>query len=101
MGYNITNYTMKGTRRVDMVFSIGYEDDIDKARNVILDIIRQDHRVLKEPASLVAVSELADSSVNFVVRAWTLTKDYSSVYFDTLETVKKRFDLEGISIPFP
>ncbi len=101
MGDNITNYTMKGTRRVDMVFSIGYEDDIDKARNVILHIIHQDHRVLKEPASLVAVSELADSSVNFVVRAWTLTKDYSSVYFDTLETVKKRFDLEGISIPFP
>ncbi len=101
MRNNITNYTMKGTRRVDMVFGIGYEDDIDKARDIIQGIISQDKRVLKEPASLVAVSELADSSVNFIVRAWTLTNDYSSFYFDTLEAVKKRFDAEGISIPFP
>jgi small conductance mechanosensitive channel len=101
MGDNITNYTMKGTRRVDMVFGIGYEDDIDKARDIIQDIIIQDKRVLKEPKSMVAVSELAESSVNFIARAWTLTNDYSSFYFDTLEAVKKRFDAEGISIPFP
>ncbi len=101
MGDNITNYTIKGTRRVDMVFGIGYEDDIDKARDIIQGIISQDKRVLKEPKSMVAVSELADSSVNFIVRAWTLTNDYSSFYFDTLEAVKKRFDAEGISIPFP
>jgi small conductance mechanosensitive channel len=98
---NITNYTMKGTRRVNMVFGIGYEDDIDKARDIIQDIIGQDKRVLKEPESMVAVSELAESSVNFVVRAWTLSDDYSKFYFDTLEAVKKRFDAEGISIPFP
>ena len=75
MGDNITNYTMKGTRRVDFVFGIGYADDIDKARHVIERIINEDERVLKEPASMVVVSELADSSVNFTVRAWTTAGD--------------------------
>jgi small conductance mechanosensitive channel len=101
MGDNITNYTMKGTRRVDFVFGIGYEDDIDKARQVIDRIINEDERVLKEPAPMVAVSELADSSVNFTTRAWTTAGDYWSFYFDTTEKVKKQFDAEGISIPFP
>jgi len=101
MGDNITNYSMKGTRRVDFVFGIGYGDDIDKARQVIEGIISQDERVLKDPASMVAVSELADSSVNFTVRAWTNGGDYWSFYCDTTEKVKKRFDAEGISIPFP
>ena len=98
---NITNYTMKGTRRVDFVFGIGYEDDIDKARQVIERIINEDERVLKEPAPMVAVSELADSSVNFTTRAWTTAGDYWSFYFDTTEKVKKQFDAERISIPFP
>ena len=101
MGDNITNFTTKGTRRVDMVFGIGYEDDIDKARQVIEEIIGQDERVLKEPEPMVVVSELADSSVNFTARAWTSGDDYWGFYFDTTEKVKKRFDSEGISIPFP
>ena len=74
-GDNITNYTVKGTRRVDFVFGIGYEDDIDKARQVIEGIIYSDERVLKDPAPMVAVSELADSSVNFTTRAWTTAID--------------------------
>jgi small conductance mechanosensitive channel len=100
-GDNITNYTMKGTRRVDFVFGIGYEDDIDKARKIIEEIIAADDRVLKDPASMVAVSELADSSVNFVARAWTSADDYWGFYFDTMEKVKKQFDAGGISIPYP
>jgi small conductance mechanosensitive channel len=100
-GDNITNYTMKGTRRVDFVFGIGYEDDIDKARKVIEGIIAEDNRVLKDPAPMVAVSELADSSVNFVARAWTSADDYWGFFFDTTEKVKKQFDDEGISIPYP
>ena len=100
-GDNITNYTMKGTRRVDFVFGIGYEDDIDKARKIIEGIIAADGRVLKDPAPMVAVSELADSSVNFVARAWTSADDYWGFYFDTTEKVKKQFDTEGISIPYP
>jgi len=100
-GDNITNYTMKGTRRVDFVFGIGYEDDIDKARQVIERIIDSDERVLKEPGPMVAVSELADSSVNFTARAWTKAADYWPFYFATTEKVKKQFDAEGISIPYP
>jgi len=100
-GDNITNYTMKGTRRVDFVFGIGYEDDIDKARTIVEGIISEDNRVLKDPAPMVAVSELADSSVNFVARAWTSADDYWGFYFDTTEKVKKKFDAEGISIPYP
>ena len=98
---NIINYTAKGTRRVDMVFGIGYEDDIDKARGIILDVLTQDERVLEDPSAVVVLSELADSSVNFSARAWANADDYWNVYFDTTETVKKRFDAEDISIPFP
>ena len=101
LGDNITNYTVKGTRRVELVFGIGYDDDIDKARQVIEDIIAQDNRVIKDPAPAVVVAELANSSVNFKVRVWTTADDYWGFYFDTTETVKKQFDAEGISIPFP
>jgi len=100
-GDNITNYTVKGTRRVDFVFGIGYDDDIDKARSIIKEIIDQDERVLKDPEPLIVISELADSSVNFTVRAWTTADDYWSFYFDTTEKVKKQFDAQGVSIPFP
>ncbi|MBT8367685.1 MAG: mechanosensitive ion channel [Deltaproteobacteria bacterium] len=100
-GDNIINYTVKGTRRVDFVFGIGYDDDIDKARSIIKEIIDQDERVLKDQEPVIVVSELADSSVNFTVRAWTLADDYWSFYFDTTEKVKKQFDAQGISIPFP
>ena len=98
---NIINYSTKGTRRADMVFGIGYEDDIDKARDIITEILSNDERVLTDPPLQVAVSELADSSVNFVTRAWVKAGDYWGVVFDATETVKKRFDAEGISIPFP
>jgi small conductance mechanosensitive channel len=98
---NIINYSAKGTRRADMVFGIGYDADIDKARNIITDILSNDERVLKDPPIQVAVSELADSSVNFVARAWVNLADYWGVVFDANEAVKKRFDAEGVSIPFP
>ncbi len=100
-GDNITNFTVKGTRRVDFVFGISYEDDIDKARSIIKEIIDQDERVMKEPEPAIVVSELADSSVNLTVRAWTSAADYWSFYFDTIESVKKQFDAQGVSIPFP
>ena len=100
-GGNITNYTTKGRRRVDMVFGIGYDDDILKAKRLLEQILGEDERVLKEPAPTVAVLELADSSVNFAVRPFVDVDDYWPVLFDTTEKVKLLFDQEGISIPFP
>ena len=100
-GGNIVNWSATGTRRVDMVFGIGYGDDIDKAKQIISETLAADDRILKDPAPQVALSELADSSVNFIARPWVKTGDYFGVLFDTTETVKKRFDAEGISIPFP
>ena len=100
-GDNIVNWTAKGTRRVDMVFGIGYDDDIDKAKQIMADILAKDDRVLKDPAPTIAVSELADSSVNFVVRPWSKVEDYWGIYFATTENVKKEFDAAGISIPYP
>ncbi|WP_415893901.1 mechanosensitive ion channel family protein [Neptuniibacter sp. PT8_73] len=97
----ITNYSARDTRRVDMVFGIGYDDDLRKAKEILNEIIAADERILKDPAPVVAVSELADSSVNFVVRPWVNSADYWAVLWDTTETVKLRFDEEGISIPFP
>ncbi len=98
---NITNYTTKETRRVDLVVCIGYGDDIDNAKKVIAGLLAQDERILKNPPSTIGVIELADSSVNFVVRPWVKSADYWNVYFDITENIKKRFDVEGISIPFP
>jgi small conductance mechanosensitive channel len=100
-GGTITNFSAKDTRRVDLVFGIGYSDDIGKAKQTLEEILAADTRVLKEPAPTVAVSELADSSVNFVVRPWVKSADYWGVYFDLTEKVKKTFDQNGISIPFP
>jgi small conductance mechanosensitive channel len=100
-GDNIINYTVKGTRRVDFVFGIGYDDDIDKARSIIKEILDQDERVLKDQEPMIVVSELGDSSVNFTVRAWTTLADYWPFYFETTEKVKKQFDAQGVSIPFP
>jgi small conductance mechanosensitive channel len=100
-GDNIVNYTAKGTRRVDMVVGIGYESDIDKAREILEELVTSDERVLKDPAHKIGVVELADSSVNFVVRPWVNLADYWDVWFDLTEKVKKRFDEAGISIPFP
>jgi small conductance mechanosensitive channel len=98
---NITNYSAKGTRRVDLVMGIGYGDDIDHAKKVIMDVLSKDERILKDPATTIGVVELADSSVNFAVRPWVATGDYWDVYLNLTENIKKSFDAEGISIPFP
>jgi small conductance mechanosensitive channel len=97
----ITNYSANDTRRIDMIVGVSYSDDLDKVRKTLEELVASDERILKDPACTIAVSELADSSVNFVVRPWASTADYWSVKFDLTEAVKKRFDEEGISIPFP
>ena len=101
IGGNITNFSTKKQRRVDHVFGIGYDDDLKLAKNTLMEIMLADERVLAQPAPFVAVSELGDSSVNFVFRAWVATDDYWDVYFDMLEKVKLTFDEKGISIPYP
>ena len=97
----ITNYSANDTRRVDMVIGVGYDDDIDKVRATLEDIVAADPRVLVEPVPLIAVSELADSSVNFIIRPWCATSDYWDLMRDLTETIKKRSDKEGISFPYP
>ena len=97
----IVNYSTKDTRRVDMVFGVGYDDDLDKVKRVITEVIDADERILKDPPVTIGILELADSSVNFAVRPWVKSADYWGVHFDTHETIKKRFDQEGISIPYP
>jgi small conductance mechanosensitive channel len=101
MGDNITNYSAHDTRRVEIIAGVSYSDDLDKVRRVLEDIIKSDARVLDDPASMIAVKELANSSVNFVVRVWVKTADYWNVYFDLTEAIKKRFDAEDITFPFP
>jgi len=97
----ITNYSANNKRRVDMVVGVSYSDNLDKVRATLEELIAAEDRILDDPAPLIAVSELADSSVNFVVRPWVETSDYWGVMFDLNEAIKKRFDEEGISIPFP
>ena len=97
----ITNYSANETRRIDLVIGVGYDDDIDKVRKTLEDLIAGDQRILTDPEPRIAVSELADSSVNFVVRPWTRTADYWGVRFDLMEAIKKRFDEENITFPFP
>lgn len=97
----ITNYSANDTRRIDLVVGVSYEDNLDKVRRTIEDIVRAEERVLDDPECLIAVAELADSSVNFYVRPWVRTSDYWAVRFQLTETIKKRFDDEGISFPFP
>lgn len=101
LGGTIVNVTANDTRRVDLVMGIGYNDDLLKAKQLLEKIVNEDPRVLKDPAPQVEVSELADSSVNFVVRPWCKTSDYWGVYFGITEKVKLTFDQEGISIPYP
>jgi len=98
---SITNYSARDTRRVDMVFGIGYGDDIKKAKEILQGLLDADTRVLKDPAPLIAVGELADSSVNFNVRPWVKSGDYWDVKFDLTEKVKLAFDDNNISIPYP
>ena len=100
-GGNIINYTANGVLRVDMTFGIGYGDDIDKAIAIMQGILDADDRVLKDPASTVALFEHGDSSVNFVCRPFVKPEHYWDVWFDTHKAVKEAFDAQGVSIPFP
>jgi small conductance mechanosensitive channel len=97
----ITNATGTSKRRVDMVFGIGYGDDITKAQKILEEILENHEAILKDPPPVVRVHELGDSSVNFVVRPWVETQNYWDVYWDVTRNVKERFDAEGVSIPFP
>ena len=100
-GDNIINYSAEATRRVDMTVGVAYDADLAKVKDVLNDIISKDGRIHADPPPQVVVAELADSSVNFVVRVWTNTGDYWGVKCDATETIKNRFDAEGIGIPFP
>lgn len=97
----ITNYSREATRRVDLLFGIGYESDISRAKSLIDELIQADKRIHKDPEPLIVVSELAGSSVNLTVRVWTDSSDMWDVRFELLETVKLAFDANGISIPYP
>ncbi len=97
----ITNVTAQRIRRVDLVFGIGYADDIPKAEGVLESILADHPKILDDPAPVVKVSELGDSSVNFIVRPWCVRDDYWDVHWDVTREVKMRFDREGVSIPFP
>ena len=100
-GGNIVNYSANPTRRIDFVFGIGYDDDIDKAKEILAKICKEDERVLDDPETTIAVAELADSSVNIVCRPWVNSGDYWPTHFDITERAKKEFDAAGISIPYP
>lgn len=100
-GGNITNFSTEPKRRWDKVFGIGYGDDFDKAKKIIMDFLEADERVHKDPAPFVRVGNLGDSSVDITVRAWVDTAEYWNLNWDMIEKVKKEFDKQGISIPFP
>jgi small conductance mechanosensitive channel len=101
MGDNIINYSAEGTRRLDLTAGISYGDDIPKAKQLLLDVINADERVLKDPAPFVGVSEMADSSINFAVRPWVNVPDYWPTFFALNEAIKLRLEAEGFTIPFP
>lgn len=98
---SLVNYSTEPTRRVDMEFGIGYDDDIDKTKATLNKLIEADSRIHKDPAPAVLLGTLADSSVNFKVRVWCDAGDYWGIYFDFHEQVKKTFDAESIGIPYP
>jgi small conductance mechanosensitive channel len=100
-GDTIKNFSGFDTRRVDLVIGIGYSSDIQKAYDVLMNLIKEDTRILSAPPTNIAVSELADSSVNFVVRPWVKRQDYWGVKFDLTRKIKEAFDENGIEIPFP
>lgn len=97
----LINYTQKGRRRVDLVFSVSYGDDLARVKTILEEILAADPRVLQDPAPTVGVLALADSSINFAVRPWATIQDYWPLTFDLNQRVKQRFDAEGITIPFP
>jgi len=100
-GTTIVNVTGSRTRRVDLIFGIGYGDDMAKAEAIMLDVVSKHELVLETPAPVIKVSQLADSSVNFVCRPWVKTENYLDVYWDITRQVKEEFDKQGVSIPFP
>lgn len=97
----IKNYSAEPTRRLDLAIGVGYDDDLKKAKSILEDVLAKETRLLKDPEPVVAVSELGDSSVNFVVRPWVASEDYWAVRFDLMQAMKERLDEEGISIPYP
>jgi small conductance mechanosensitive channel len=101
MSDNIVNYSAHETRRVDMPFRVSYQDDIDKVRKILRNIVDNDHRILKDPAAMIIVKTLDENSVNIELRVWVKTADYWGVYFETVEEAKKQFDANGVKIPFP
>jgi small conductance mechanosensitive channel len=100
-GGTITNYSARDRRRVDLVYGVGYDADVDHVKRVIADVLSADARILDDPAPTIGLVELGESSVNFAVRPWVATANYWPVVFGLNESMKKRFDAEGISIPFP
>lgn len=98
---NIVNYSTAGTRRVDLVFGVGYDSDIKQTKEVLMNVLTSHPKVLKDPAPAVTVLELADSSINFATRPWCKTEHYWDVYFDVTEQVKEALDAAGIEIPYP
>ena len=98
---SITNVTGTDSRRVDLIFGIGYGDDIEKAQGIMEQVVSEHPMVLKDPEPVIRVHELADSSVNFICRPWVKTEDYWDVFWDVTRSVKERFDQDGVSIPFP
>ena len=101
MNGSIVNFSHQKERRIDIVIGCSYDDDIDKVKEVLADVLSKDERILKEPKPRIALSELADSSVNFIVRPWVKNAEYLDVLYSLLEEIKKRFDQEGISLPYP
>jgi small conductance mechanosensitive channel len=97
----ITNFSTQDTRRVDIVFGIGYDDDLRVAKRVLTELIEADERILKDPEPMVVISSLGDSAVNITTRSWVNAGDYWGVYFDLMENAKLAMDANNISIPYP
>jgi small conductance mechanosensitive channel len=98
---SLTNFSVEDTRRVDMVFGVGYDADVEKAKAIISDLLDKNEAVMKDPEKFIALHEMADSSVNIVMRAWVKSADYWGVYFYMNENVYKEFNTNNISIPYP
>jgi small conductance mechanosensitive channel len=100
-GTKIMNFTTNDVRRVDMVFGFGYDDDMDQAMQIAREVLNADDRVLQDPEPQIAVTELADSSVNIIVRPWTAKENYWDLKFDITKRIKERYDEAGLNIPYP
>lgn len=98
---NITNFSSHDTRRIDFTFGVGYDSDIKKTKELLMNLLTSHPKVLKEPAPIVNLTELADSSINFIARPWVKTEDYWTVYFEITESTKEALDAAGIEIPYP